>query len=47
MSAPDMYGMGLGAMGGMAGGMGINNMPGSQMLLYGRGGGGYGVGGGY
>ena len=24
-------------MGGMGGGMGINNMPGSQMLLYGRG----------
>lgn len=48
MSQPDSYGVGLGMMGGMGGGMGINNLPGSQMLLYGRGmggmGGGYGVG---
>lgn len=41
-SAPDSYGMGMGA---MAGGMGMGNYPGSQMMLYGRGmgGGGYGV----
>jgi len=30
-------------MGGMGGGMGVNNMPGSQMLMYGRGINGYGV----
>ncbi|WWC71313.1 uncharacterized protein I206_105267 [Kwoniella pini CBS 10737] len=33
-SAPDAYGMGMGMMGG---GMGINTMPGSQLLMYGRG----------
>ena len=37
-SAPDSYGTGLGMMGGNMGGMGINNLPGSQMLLMGRGG---------
>ncbi|ORY20373.1 hypothetical protein BCR39DRAFT_601511, partial [Naematelia encephala] len=43
-SAPDSYGIGMGMMGGLGGGMGINNMPGSQMMLYGRGGmGGYGT----
>ncbi|EIW68389.1 hypothetical protein TREMEDRAFT_71983 [Tremella mesenterica DSM 1558] len=36
-SMPDNYGVGLGMYGGLGGGMGINNMPGSQMLLYGRG----------
>ncbi|ORX38259.1 hypothetical protein BD324DRAFT_649636 [Kockovaella imperatae] len=36
-SMPDSYGVGLGMMGGMGGGMGVNAMPGSQMLLYGRG----------
>lgn len=43
-SAPDSYGVGM-SMNGMAGGMGMGNYPGSQMLLYGRGmgGGGYGV----
>jgi len=38
---PDSYGVG---MSGMMGGMGVNNLPGSQMLLYGRGMNGYGVG---
>jgi len=38
-SAPDSYGTGLGMMGGNMGGMGINNLPGSQMMLMGRGGG--------
>jgi len=38
-SAPDSYGTGLGMMGGNMGGMGINNLPGSQMMLLGRGGG--------
>ncbi|WWD02086.1 hypothetical protein V865_000124 [Kwoniella europaea PYCC6329] len=33
-SAPEAYGMGMGMMGG---GMGINNIPGSQVMLYGRG----------
>lgn len=37
-SAPDSYGTGLGMMGGNMGGMGINNLPGSQMMLMGRGG---------
>jgi hypothetical protein len=37
-SAPDNYGTGLGMMGGNMGGMGINNLPGSQMMLMGRGG---------
>ena len=32
---PDSYGTGMGM--GMMGGMGINNLPGSQMMLYGRG----------
>ena len=36
-SMPDSYGVGMGMMGGMSGGMGINNMPGSQSLYYGRG----------
>ena len=40
---PDSYGVGMGMMGGMGGGMGVNNMPGSQMLMYGRGMNGYGV----
>lgn len=31
---PDTYGMGMGM---LPGGMGINSLPGSQMLLYGRG----------
>jgi hypothetical protein len=35
---PDTYGTGLGMMGGSMGGMGINNLPGSQMMLMGRGG---------
>ena len=34
---PDSYGVGLGMMGGIGGGYGINNLPGSQTLLYGRG----------
>lgn len=34
-SMPDGYGTGMGM--GMMGGMGINNLPGSQLLLYGRG----------
>jgi hypothetical protein len=38
-SDPDSYGTGLGMMGGNMGGMGINNLPGSQMMLMGRGGG--------
>lgn len=33
-SMPDTYGMGMGM---LPGGMGINSLPGSQMLLYGRG----------
>ncbi|WVR09376.1 hypothetical protein IAU60_006443 [Kwoniella sp. DSM 27419] len=33
-SAPDTYGMGMNMLGG---GMGIGHMPGSQMMLYGRG----------
>ena len=41
-SMPDSYGVGLGMMGGLGGGMGINNMPGAAMMLYGRGTG-YGV----
>ena len=36
-SMPDSYGVGLGMMGGMGGGMGINNLPGAGTLLYGRG----------
>lgn len=32
---PDSYGTGMGM--GMMGGMGINNLPGSQLMLYGRG----------
>jgi hypothetical protein len=36
-SMPDSYGTGLGMMGGTMGGMGINNLPGNQMMLYGRG----------
>ena len=36
-SVPDTYGIGLGMMGGMGGGQGINNLPGSNTLLYGRG----------
>jgi hypothetical protein len=39
-SMPDSYGVG---MSGMMGGMGVNNMPGSQLLMYGRGMNGYGV----
>ena len=34
---PDSYGLGLGMMGGIGGGMGINNLPGSNTMLYGRG----------
>lgn len=41
---PDSYGTALGGMmSGMPGTMGINNLPGSQMLMYGRGMGNYGV----
>ncbi len=36
-SMPDSYGVGLGMMSGMGGGMGINNLPGAQTLMYGRG----------
>jgi hypothetical protein len=36
-SCPDSYGTGLGMMGGNMGGMGINHLPGNQMMLYGRG----------
>jgi hypothetical protein len=43
-SMPDSYGTALGGMmSGMPGTMGINNLPGSQMLMYGRGMGNYGV----
>lgn len=41
---PHSYGLGLGMMGGMGGGMGINNLPGAPTLLYGRGMGYNGVG---
>ena len=43
-SMPHSYGLGLGMMGGMGGGMGINNLPGAPTLLYGRGMGYNGVG---
>lgn len=33
---PDSYGVGMGMMGGLGGGQGINNMMGNQLLLYGR-----------
>ncbi|RSH85635.1 hypothetical protein EHS25_003775 [Saitozyma podzolica] len=36
-AAPDSYGLGMGSMVGLPGGMGLNTMPGSQMMLYGRG----------
>lgn len=45
MSAPDGYGAGAGMMPGMIGGMmgGMGGMGGMQSMMYGRGGGGYGV----
>lgn len=42
-SMPEQYGIGLGAMSGLAGGQGFGSLPGTQQMLYGRGGG-YGVG---
>jgi hypothetical protein len=39
---PDSYGVGMSMMPGMGGG--FNALPGSQMMLYGRGMGGYNVG---
>lgn len=43
LTLPDTYGMGMPGMMG-AGAMGMGAMPGQQMMLYGRGMGGYGVG---
>lgn len=42
-SMPEQYGIGLGAMSGLAGGQGFASLPGTQQMMYGRGGG-YGVG---